>query len=116
MSKGILMEETIDKQVRHQIARTVLSKYKLMIVRMKLSHEALKRRETVHEMLLRQIMTSFRFLRNSGQVPKGDMCIIDEEMLLRQILKGDVEDVKGLIMYIIKDNLQKQLKGNKLNF
>ena len=53
MSKGSLKQETIDKQVRHQIGRTVLSKYKLMIVRMKLSHEALKRRETVHEMLLR---------------------------------------------------------------
>lgn len=51
--EGKLKEKNLDTQVRHLIARSVLAKYRLMIVRMKLSHEALVRRVTIHEMFLR---------------------------------------------------------------
>ena len=89
------------------MARVVIAKYRFLIIRMKISYEALLRRSTIQELFMRQIMTSFRLLRNSGQVIPGDISIQDEEIMLRQILDGDVEDVKSCMEALIEDNLQK---------
>lgn len=58
-------DESYDLQARHEVARIVLSKYRLMIVRMKLSYQCLIQKATITELWLQQIITSFRFLRDS---------------------------------------------------
>ena len=76
-------DESYDLQVRHEVARIVLSKYRLMIVRMKLSYQCLIQKATITELWLQQIITSFRFLRDSEQIEIGNMNIIEDEVLLR---------------------------------
>lgn len=46
-------EKDVEKRVRHELARVTLSKYRLMIVRMKISYEALLRRNTLTELFMR---------------------------------------------------------------
>lgn len=51
-------------------------------------------------------MTSFRFLRDSGQVDAGDPEICEDEILLRQIVTGNIVDVKKCMECLMKDHLQ----------
>lgn len=48
--------------------RKVFLKYNLQRVRMKISFSALKKLHTIDEHWLRQIVSSFKFLRESGQI------------------------------------------------
>lgn len=57
-------------------------------------------------------MTTYRFLRDSGQVEPGDSDIFEEEILIRQIINGDVEDVKACLRCLIKDNLKKKMAAS----
>ena len=85
------------------VALQVLSKYTLMIVRMKLSYEAFLRKSTIIELIVRQIATSFHFLKYSGQI-KGISCAnshLDYE-LLQQIYK---ENAVCCLKMVIKHNL-----------
>lgn len=62
---------------------------------------------------MRQIITSFRFLRDSGQVEPGDMDIHQEEILIRQLINGDTQNIKSCLELLIKDNLRKAKLSGK---
>ena len=86
----------------------MLSKYTLMIVRMKLSYEAFLRKSTFFELLVRQIAVSFRLLKHSGQI-KGLHWAQNrrEEDLLHQIYKGNADCcLKMVVKYNLLDQLE----------
>ena len=62
-SKGNL--EKVKRMVKHQIALSILKKYSLLICRMKISYQALIRKSTFLELFVRQIITSFKFLKET---------------------------------------------------
>ena len=70
--------------------RKVFVKYNLIRVRMKISFTALKRMHTIGEHWLRQIVSTFRFLRDSGQIKILKWKTIEEEELLNLLMKGEI--------------------------
>ena len=61
-----LTDKEIDRMARHQVMKKIFTKYNLQRARMKISFSALKRLHTINEHWLRQIVSSFKFLRDSG--------------------------------------------------
>ena len=59
-------DQEIDRLARHQVMRKVFIKYTIQRARMKISFSALKSLHTINEHWLRQIVTTFKFLRDSG--------------------------------------------------
>ena len=61
-----LSNNQIEQTIRSQIALKVLTKYKLLIARMKLSYSALLRQSTILELWVRQIASTYKLLRDTG--------------------------------------------------
>lgn len=70
--------------------RKIFCKYQILRVRMKISYHALMRNYTITEIFLRQIISSFRYLKDSDQIVIDNPVPWDEEELLNQILKGEI--------------------------
>ena len=80
----------------------VFTKYVIMRAKMKISYQALVNMNTISELWIKQIISSFRFLRDSEQIQvKYNE---KEEEILSQLLKGDIGCCLKLLM---KENLKK---------
>lgn len=79
--------------------------YSLMRVKQKISFSCLLKNLTVIEIWFQQIIASFRFLRDSGQLPDCPVCPSEEEQLFKHILYGENNYCLKLI---VKHNLNKQ--------
>ena len=75
-------------RVRNQIMNSVYSKYVLMRVQMKLSYEAYMINFTVSELWLRTIISSFKFLRDSGQILVNKKKSLESEFIYQEVLNN----------------------------
>ena len=84
--------QKLEKKVINRVTVMTLFKYKVLRVRYKLSYHALIKRRSVMEHIIKQIISSFRFLKDSHQIilPHTMQCVIhDEQDLLNQLIWSD---------------------------
>ena len=97
--------------------RKVWVNYNMVRVKLKIGFSMLVRGQTLHELWLRQIMSSFRFLRDSGQIKGVTVNVSEEKHLLDQvILNENTNCLKSIIQYNTsvnkrKNELQKLLEN-----
>lgn len=72
---------------------------------MKMSYEAFMKNFTITELMLRKIISSFKFLRDSGQIHVSSICTAEEEDLFKQIIRGEII---FCLKMLIKHNISKQ--------
>ena len=101
-------DQEIDRMARHQVMRKVFIKYTIQRARMKISFAALKSLHTINEHWLRQIVSSFKFLRDSGQIKVQMSKILEEKHILAQLMKGEI---KCCLKLLIKYNIEKELSS-----
>lgn len=88
--------------------RKVYMKYLLLKVKMKISFSALLKNMTIKELWMTQILNSFKYLRDSGQLlVKEEIGNKDQHEIFKSILRGEIDFCLKLL---IKYNLDKQLK------
>lgn len=81
----------------------VFTKYNMMRVKQKLSFMGLLKNATMLELWFAQIIKSFRFLRDTGQILQDQNLPRDEENLYQEILLGEIKYcLKLLIQFNFK--------------
>ena len=85
-------------KTRHQVMMRTYQKFTLLRFRLKLSFECLKARKTVSELILKQIIISFRFLRDSGQITVPNVDPNQEAVLFDKLMVGDVRQVLQILV------------------
>lgn len=94
-------QQEYENRIRHQIMTRVWFSYALTRTKLKLSFSSLVKKKTIFELWGHQIIVSFRFLRDSGQI--------------KCQLTGDEErKIFHFIMHGINDFCLKQLIQNRL--
>jgi len=69
----------------------VFTKYNMMRVKQKLSFIGLMKNATLLEIWFSQIIRSFRFLRDTGQIMRDQRLSGDEDNLYQEILLGEIK-------------------------
>lgn len=100
-----MSEKYMDKLLRHQLMLKVYTKYNMMRVKQKLSFIGLMKNSTLLEIWFSQIVKSFRFLRDTGQILRDYNLPKDEENLYQEILLGEI---KYCLKLLIQFNFRKE--------
>ena len=91
--------EVIEKMIRHRLMQKVWINYSLVRFKLKLSYHALLRNQTIQELWLHQIVTTFRFLRDSAQIKNLPVSSSEEQDIFKNLIMRENENLLKMIVH-----------------
>jgi len=104
-----LSERKIIQANEHNVYQRILMKYKIMVVRAKISYIACQKSLTIKELIVKAILRSYEQLEAEGYIKVSSQEKIKNDELFNSLIKGE----NGILRKIVKNNGEKvQLSGS----